>query len=136
MVLRVALPAALLLVGGESSADSPVDAGSTPAPPAEPADDRSPIRSVDDGLEITVPAGAGVGGGHAFALPPTIRLRVGQTVSIRNGDAIAHVVLGVLVRPGATARRTLDAPGVEVYGVGCAVHAGGTGLTTLIVGTR
>jgi hypothetical protein len=83
-----------------------------------------------------VPAGAFdrlAAGGHDLELPPVVRLRVGQTLAIRNDDRLTHIVLGEVVAPGQTVRRTLTQPGIAVYAAGCAAHAAGSGMTSLIV---
>ncbi|HEU0115165.1 MAG TPA: hypothetical protein VFQ80_10835 [Thermomicrobiales bacterium] len=89
-----------------------------------------------DTLEIVAPAGAFdrlAAGGHDLDLPPVLRMRVGQTIEIRNDDSLTHIVLGQVVPPGQAVRRTLTQPGIEVYAAGCAIHASGTGMTSLIV---
>ena len=114
-------------------------------PTAAPADEAShethavaPLTMDGDTLRIVVPAGtaAQVGdGGPGFALPPTIELRAGQTIEIRNDDRLTHVVLGEAVPAGTVVRRLVDTPGIEVYADGCAFHSVGVGdgMTTLIV---
>ncbi len=98
----------------------------------------APLTMAGDTLRIVVPAGtaAQVGdGGHGFALPPTIEMRAGQTIEIRNDDRLTHVVLGEAVPAGTVVRRLVDKPGIEVYADGCAFHSVGVGdgMTTLIV---
>jgi hypothetical protein len=102
---------------------------------AAPANDAN-VTLTGDTLTIVAPAGAFdriAAGGHDLDLPPVLRLRVGQTIVIRNDDRLAHILLGEVVEPGQTVRRTLTAPGIEVYAAGCAAHASGTGMTSLIV---
>ena len=96
----------------------------------------SPVEMLPEGLVVTGPSGTAdlsTHGGHPFALPPTLRLRVGQTIEIRNQDRIAHVVLGMVVPAGEIGTRVVATSGYEIYSAGCAAHVTGTGLTTLIV---
>jgi plastocyanin len=88
------------------------------------------------GLVVTIPEGTAESisrDGHLFELPPSLHLTVGQSVSVRNEDRLTHVVLGMAVPPGETRTRTLENPGYEVYSGGCAAHARGSGMTTLII---
>lgn len=92
-----------------------------------------------DTLTVVAPAGAFdrvAAGSHDLDLPPVLRMRVGQTIEIRNDDRLTHILLGEVVPPGQIVRRTLTQPGIEVYAAGCAAHVSGTGMTSLIVSPR
>ncbi|MGI9253986.1 MAG: hypothetical protein ACR2J8_09580 [Thermomicrobiales bacterium] len=100
---------------------------------------RLPVQSLitdSNGIVVTVPDGAAreyAVSGHPFSLPPRIMMRTGQSIEVRNDDSLTHVILGMAVPAGSSKSRTLDRPGFEVYSAGCAAHAKGTELTTLVI---
>jgi hypothetical protein len=112
---------------------------SAPAPAGQTIEitmTRPVLVETENGIDVTVPAGtaeASAASIHGFSLPPVIRLKMGQTLSVRNEDSVTHVILGLRVLSGQSAARTLEQSGYEVYSAGCAAHATAPEMTTLIV---
>ena len=96
-------------------------------------DDVSPIRVVapsaptDGRLEIVVPQGLDAAmkasGDPAYHMPSVIRVRVGDTVVIRNEDTVPHMILYTFLLPGETDTRLITRAGSEAYSSGCAANA-------------
>jgi hypothetical protein len=82
---------------------------------------------VDGVLAIVIPAGTDAAmrtrGDAAYGMPPVIRVKTGDTITIRNDDTAPHMILWAFLMPGQSAARTFTAPGSEVYSAGCAVMA-------------
>jgi hypothetical protein len=100
----------------------------------------APSAPTDGVLTIVIPPGmdAAIKRGESdYHMPPVMRLRVGDTIVIRNDDSAPHMILYTLVEPGETQRRTLTAPGSEVYSSGCAANAAKfNDFTTIFVAAR
>lgn len=87
----------------------------------------APAAPTDGVLTIVIPRGTDAAmkasGNAAYHLPSVIRLRVGDTVVIRNEDTAPHMLLYTFLLPGETDRRTFTTVGSEAYTSGCAANA-------------
>jgi hypothetical protein len=101
---------------------------SAPALPAVP---------VDGTLTLVVPPGAAADqqeGGRGYVMPDVIRLKLGDTIVLRNDDSAPHMILYAFLMPGETQERIFTTPGSEVYSSGCGVHAASIlNFTTIFV---
>ncbi|MFM9106390.1 MAG: hypothetical protein ACKOWF_06785 [Chloroflexota bacterium] len=132
VVAAAAVSAVLLAAADLWRGPLPDLPGADPAP-AHPA---GPVAVAAAGILVTVPGGTATEyatNGHRFELPPVIELRSGQSIEVRNDDLVTHVILGMAVPAGETRSRTAGEPGYEVYSAGCAAHAAGSAMTTLVI---
>lgn len=114
-----------------ASAGLPPGVYSAPILPAEP---------VDGALTLVTPPGAAAdqqAGGRGYEMPDVIRLHVGDTIVLRNGDTAPHMILYAFLMPGESDARTLTEPGSEFYSSGRRVHAASfLNFTTIFVAER
>lgn len=85
-----------------------------------------PVRAPEQVL-VTIPAGTAkriAAGGAAPGIPSSVRLVAGDTLVLRNEDAVSHTIGGTTVAPGATLRVPLAAADRGTFL--CTFHPGGT----------
>lgn len=97
-----------------------------PAIQVVPAPAPAPLVSGEAERLFVVPAGtfaAELRGEPAFALPDRIRLRAGQSITIRNEDRAMHYFFDAPIAPGQSLRKTFNQPGVFGYqpGLSCSL---------------
>lgn len=62
-------------------------------------------------------------GNASYHMPSVMRLKVGDTIVIRNDDTAPHMMLYTFLLPGETDTRTLTEAGSEAYSSGCTANA-------------
>jgi hypothetical protein len=81
----------------------------------------------DGVLTIVIPPGTDAAmkqsGSASYHMPSVMRLKVGDTIEIRNDDTAPHMILYTFLLPGQTDRRTFTDVGSEAYSSGCAANA-------------
>ena len=86
-----------------------------------------PASPTDGVLSIVIPPGTDAAmkrsGDAGYHMPSVMRLRVGDTIVIRNDDTAPHMVLYTFLLPGQTDRRTFTTAGSEAYSSGCSANA-------------
>ncbi|MCC6791311.1 MAG: hypothetical protein IT336_06495 [Thermomicrobiales bacterium] len=87
----------------------------------------APNVPTDGLLEIVIPRGSDAvmktSGDAAYHMPAVIKVRVGDTITIRNDDVAPHMVLYAFLMPGETDTRVFTGAGSETYSSGCAANA-------------
>lgn len=87
----------------------------------------APAAPTDGLLEIVIPLGTdaamNASGDPAYHMPAVIKVRVGDTMVIRNDDDVPHMVLYTFLMPGERDIRVFTEAGSETYSSGCAANA-------------
>ena len=125
---------AALILTGAAVGPRVVVIGEAPAAFFAPA---LPAAPVDGTLTLAVPPGAAADqqeGGRGYVMSDVIRLKLGDTIVLRNDDTVPHMILYAFLMPGETQERIFTTPGSEVYSSGCGVHAASIlNFTTIFV---
>lgn len=86
-----------------------------------------PEAPTDGVLTIVIPPGTDAAmkqsGNASYHMPSVMRLKVGDTIVIRNDDTAPHMMLYTFLLPGETDTRTLTEAGSEAYSSGCTANA-------------
>jgi plastocyanin len=116
--------------GDETAAPAPVAAhqhdhhGGTTAMHDRVVAPAAPTNGV---LAVIIPRGADAAmkasGDSAYHMPAVMRVRVGDTMTIRNDDDVPHMILYTFLMPGETDTRVFTKAGSETYSSGCAANA-------------